>query len=260
MWCKHQLGELAQNETAFRARGVAIYAISVDEPAASRSLADDYGIAYPILSDDGGAVSRQVVGLDAADVPLPGTLLIEGGEIRARWLGEGKADRPSTAALLARIDATWPPSGAVPAARRGYGALERLVVSAAAGGGALVRDGEVAPTGTAALSVGYPLARPLLVGARLSGEARESPLDLAAAITLRAPFWNATSALQLETSAGWSPFASTALHARARAGMWVALTPRFAIAADAGIGWRADVLELTATFAVSRLFALGGGD
>src|SRR5512138_3080029 len=98
MWCKHQLGELARNEPALRARGVTLLAISVDAPADSRRLADAYGIAYPLLSDAGGAVSRAYVGVEEADNSVPGVVVIgRDGRIVYRQIAAAADDRLSAA-------------------------------------------------------------------------------------------------------------------------------------------------------------------
>src|SRR5512138_1845231 len=127
MWCKHQLGELARNEPALRARGVTLLAISVDAPADSRRLADAYGIAYPLLSDAGGAVSRAYVGVEETDNSVPGVVVI-GRDGRIAY-------RQSAADVLAVVDRTLGTTGAGP--RGGYGALERIQLRVDGGGGAV---------------------------------------------------------------------------------------------------------------------------
>src|SRR5689334_19488507 len=107
MWCKHQLGELARNSDAFAARGVTLYAISVDAPRDSRSFADAYGIHYPLLSDEGGAVSRAYVGLEETDNSVPGVVVIRrDGHIAYRQIAAGADDRLTAADVLAIVDRT----------------------------------------------------------------------------------------------------------------------------------------------------------
>lgn len=253
MWCKHQLGELARNQAAFDARGVGLLAISNDEVAPLRGFARQYDIGFPLLSDPDGKVAAQYTSIDGADIPVPAIVVIErGGEIRYEQQAMTKDDRPSIDELLAIVDRSLRIEGQQPGAARGFGALDRLHVAGAIGGGVL-RDGGYSATAVGSLGVAYPAMRNILVGARVGGALRESPLDVDGSITLRIPFWRDTATVHLDVLAGWSPFASAQLNAGGRIGWWVALRPDWGLAIDGGVLARGDTLELTATFGVSRL-------
>jgi peroxiredoxin Q/BCP len=76
---------------SFRDRGAEVVGISADDPDSHRSFCGSEGLAFPLLSDPGGAVSRRY-GSWLAPYSLRHTFLIDPeGVLRARWT----AVRPS---------------------------------------------------------------------------------------------------------------------------------------------------------------------
>jgi len=78
----------------------------MDSPEDSRAFARDYEIAFPLLSDADGAVSRQYTGVTSDDNTLPGVVIVRDGQIAFRQLATAKDDRLSTTDLLATLDRT----------------------------------------------------------------------------------------------------------------------------------------------------------
>jgi len=76
---------------AFHAHGAEVVGVSADDPDAHLSFCSSEGLAYPLLSDPGGAVSRRY-GSWLAPFSARHTFLIDpDGVLRARWV----AVRPS---------------------------------------------------------------------------------------------------------------------------------------------------------------------
>jgi hypothetical protein len=252
---------------------VTLLAISVDEPAASRSFAGDYGITYPLLSDREGAVSRAYVGVDATDTSVPGVVVIRrDGTIAFRQIANAKDDRLSAAQLLAQLDRTLGVKPGAPAASSGYAVLQRLQLRVELGGGRLqAGDGDWRTTVVAAAAAQLPLGRHLLVGPWIRYEPLVAPLDLDLAATLRAPILTDVAAVQLTLLGGYTAIADdlapTGWNAGARAGVWVALDPTWALSLDAGLmahqlGSATTAIgddrtvDLSVTFGVSRLIEI----
>lgn len=71
----------------FRKCGAAVVGVSADDPESHASFCGSEGLAYPLLSDPGGAVSR-LYGSWMAPFSLRHTFLIDpAGILRARWVG-----------------------------------------------------------------------------------------------------------------------------------------------------------------------------
>ena len=198
-------------------------------------------------------MSRAYTGLDAADVTVPGIVIIrKDGQIVHRQIATGKADRLTTDELLAQIDRSLGTTG--PGARRGYEVFERLQLRVDAGGG--YREHVTAGGNLAAL---FPLHRYLLIGPWIGGNARDGVIDLDGALAFRFPLLADRGAIQLTAAGGWSVIESGP-NASARIGAWLALNPSWAIHLDVGAGahWvdeeRSD--EVFATFGVTRLLRI----
>lgn len=86
--CREQLGKLPATVKDLTSEGAAVLGISIDHPEDARRLADDLGLAFPILSDPRMGVIRAYrmkgEGMDMADM---GYVVIDPqGRIRARRL------------------------------------------------------------------------------------------------------------------------------------------------------------------------------
>lgn len=235
-----------------------VLAISMDTPQDSRAFAQDYGIRFPLLSDPDGAVSRAYVGVTSDRNTLPGVTIVDrGGRIAFRQVASTKDDRMSASELLATLDRTLGTSG--PAAPAGYAAIDSAQLRVELGGGGVRAAGETRGTAVGAIAGLYPLGRHVLVGPWLGFEPRDSPLDLDAALVLRAPFWSNTAALELAAVGGWTPWESSGGNASGHLGVWFAMSPRWAVQLEAGVaehglGQTATSTDVFASLGVTRLF------
>ena len=179
-------------------------------------------------------MSRAYVGVNHDDTTIPGIVIIRrDGTVAFRQIAEAKYDRLTTEQLFATIDRTLGRSGA--AAMHGYGVLERVQVRA---------DVETAKVGS--LAVVLPLARQLAVGPMV-GAHTSGAIDLDLAAVARAPLFNDTAALQLAVTAGPTVNGANAWNLGARAGVWLAVTPRWGVNVD--LGARMNGLEEVDLFA-----------
>jgi len=72
---------------AFHQAGAEVVGVSADDPDSHASFCGSEGLAYPLLSDPGGAVSRRY-GSWMAPYSMRHTFLIDPeGSLRARWVG-----------------------------------------------------------------------------------------------------------------------------------------------------------------------------
>lgn len=241
-----------------------LLAISLDEPAASRSFADTYGIAFPLLTDPDGATSRVYVGIDATDTPIPGIVVIRrDGQIVFRQIANAKDDRLTAAQLLATVDRTLGTGQGAPQAEAGYAVIDRLQLRVALGGGrADTEAGGERSIAVASASALFPLGRRFLIGPSLRYERFDAPLDADLALVLRAPILADAAALELTLLGGYTPWGATDWNAGARAGAWVALNPWWAIQLEAGASAHrlgaaeGSTVDYTITFGISRLVQL----
>jgi hypothetical protein len=238
---------------------VTVLAISMDSPEDSRGLARDFGIGFPLLSDEDGQVSRTYAGVTSDRNTLPGVTIIDrDGKIRFRQVASAKDDRMPAAELLATLDRTLGTSG--PAVAASDAAIDRIQVRVALGGGGVHASGDTGGTVTGAIAGLVPLGRYVLVGPWLGFEPRQAPLDLDAALVLRAPIWASAGALELGAIAGGTPWGDTGGNAGVRLGVWFASSPRWAVQLDLGVtehglGGTASSTEVGLTFGVTRLLS-----
>jgi len=230
----------------------------MDSPEDSRAFAADYGIAFPLLCDPDGAVSRAYTGVTSDHNTLPGVTIIDrDGRIVFRQAASAKDDRMPAAELLATLDRTLGTSGP-PVADDGYAAIERAQLRVALGGGVRAAD-DTHGTVVGSLAGLYPLGRHVLVGPWLGFAPRDHALDVDAAIVLRAPFWANAGALELGLVGGWSPWQDAGGNASAHLDVWFAMSPRWAVqldisVAEHGLGETAHATDTSAALGVTRLF------
>jgi peroxiredoxin len=113
-FCQAQLMSLKDAQAPLDQRGFKLIAISYDPPEILAKFADERGITYPLLSDQG---SKVIDAFDIRDpqygpasfaygVPRPSIFVIDPkGVIRAKLAEEGYKIRPSLDAILAAADA-----------------------------------------------------------------------------------------------------------------------------------------------------------
>lgn len=230
--------------------------ISVDPLDASARMAAREGIDFPLLRDADLAVSRAYVGVDDNDLPVPGVVIVRtDGSIAHRQIATGKADRLSTAALLALLDGD---GSSGPAMRGGYAPLDRIALGVDLAGG-FGESGAVATLGT---RLDVPLSRHLLLGARAEFEATTARMVLAGAVTGRLPIWADLGTLSLGVRGGRAVVDLTGWHAAARAAMGFALRPSWGIEVglDVGAYRLGDDVAWEATAGVSLLHLVRLGD
>ncbi len=236
-----------------------LLAISLDAPEDSRSFAADIGAWFPLLSDADRAVSQAYAGMSSDSAALPGvTVIARDGRIAYRNIASVKDDRVSAPELLAILDRTVGTTGAA-AAAPGYAAVDRMQVRLEVGGGAIRDNGVTHGTGVAAVGALFPLGHHVLVGPWLSFEPRQAPLDLDVAVALREPFAGGLAAVQLTAIAGYTPWDATGWTASGRAGIWFAVSQRWAFTFDLAAGEHRlgdsdSRLELSTTLGLARLF------
>ncbi|MFT3771403.1 MAG: redoxin domain-containing protein [Minicystis sp.] len=113
MYCRSQLGQLADMQDRLAKKGIGLAAISVDEREDSVTFARQIGAKYPLLLDDGLRVSMAYgVAMQGRDIPVPAVFVVlPNGTIFWRKVGESVSDRPSIAELNQVIDRAIVASG-----------------------------------------------------------------------------------------------------------------------------------------------------
>jgi hypothetical protein len=236
---------------------VTVLGISMDSPADARAFAHDFGIGFPLLSDADGAVSRSYVGVTSDHNTLPGVTIVgRDGRIVFRQVASAKDDRMPAAELLATLDRTLGTSG--PAVAAPDAALDRAQLRVQLGGGGVRAAGDTRGTAVGAIAGLVPLGRHVLVGPWLGFEPRDAPVDLDAALVLRAPIWSNAGAIELTAAGGWTPWGTTGGNASGRLGLWFATSPHWALqlsiaVTEHGLGETARSTELSAALGVARL-------
>jgi len=237
---------------------VTVLAISEDSPADSAAFAKDYGIQFPLLSDEAGRIARLYAGMSSDHNALPGITIIDAsGRIAFRQIASTKDDRMTAAELISTLDRTLGTRGGA-VADDGYAANERTQLRLDAGGGVIGGLG----TASASLTGLFPLGRYLVVGPRIATEPRAAPLSLDVAAMLRAPIWANAGAIELGAIGGWSPWGTAGGgEVGALADLWFAWSPTWAI--QLGVAYTAHHLgedgvvhQLVGTLGVGRLFRL----
>jgi hypothetical protein len=265
---------LARNQQAFDLRGVKLVAISIDSVEQSTAMAQKNGIKFPILQDKDAVVAKQLVGIDDADLPIPGVILVaKGGNIVFRQIASSKDDRIPTAQLLQIIDqkigqAASSNSGNAPYQRvevdQSFAPIHRLQLSTDLGAG-IGRNASFASQVTIALSL--PLARRVVIGAELAGSAHpfktDATFSAGARLTFRSPFWNDLAALHLTLAGGADVLqhrTDTDIYSRAAAQLWFAVRPTFAIQTGLTVDahWKSSAAtrDILVTIGFARLFEL----
>jgi hypothetical protein len=212
---------------------VQLLAISTDPSADSALFARKYGIEFPLLSDEAGAVSRQYVGVNYDDTTIPGIVIVrKDGAIVYRQVASTKDDRLSSEQLLATIDRTLGTTGE--AATHGYAAYERVQIHLDLGGG-VRHDRDAGTSGKAMQSLAalFPIGRQLLIGPWVESQVTAvTGVDLA--VVGRLPLLHDTGAIHITTTMGWSPTSDADWNVGLRVGPWIALTPTWALHLDLG--------------------------
>ncbi len=212
-----------------------VIGISVDDVAASRTLARREGIGFALLSDASLEVSRQYVGVDDNELSVPGVVLIrQDGTIAYRRISRDKADRPTVAELLGAIDRELGAPATAPALHGGYAPIERMQLTLGLSAGQARADTGAALRASGALSLLYPLSRHLLAGVGIAGEVREARLDVDGAIGVRQPFYADLATVELVLRGGPSVGEPVGWHAGAQVSLGFAARPSWAFALGVG--------------------------
>lgn len=207
----------------------------MDTPEDSRAFARDYGMQFRLLSDADGAVSRTYAGVTSDHEALPGVTIVgRDGRIVFRQVASAKDDRMSAAELLATLDRTLGTTGPA-VATRGFAAIDRAQLRAEAGGGGVHAGGDTRGTAVGSVAGLFPVGRYLLVGPWLAFEPRDAPLDVDAAVVLRAPILADAGAVELGLTGGWTPWRDSGGNVCVRAGIWFAVSPKLSLQLAAGV-------------------------
>ncbi len=208
--------------------------MSRDEVDDSRSFARDYGIAFPLISDTKGDISRAFVGIDVNDHSIPGIVVIRrDGAVVFRQVAKTKDDRLTARQVLDAIDRSLGTTGELVETR--HPALERAQLRVETGGGQIKTADRWQATGVSKLGIVVPLNRYLIAGAGLASEYRDARLSLQGSLGVRRPIFADIAAIQLSAEAGL-PISAPGVYAGVRLGMWFAWTPRWAVSVDGTFG------------------------
>jgi len=99
--------ELAGHERAFRAKGLRLAFVSLDEASVNAVLAAKLALPFPVLSDQGGEQllgPLRLLGKDGRVRPAV-VVMARGGQELFRLESSSDVDRPSAEELLAAITA-----------------------------------------------------------------------------------------------------------------------------------------------------------
>ncbi len=207
-------------------------------------MAAKIGVHFPVLFDENAKVAGTLVGIDDAELAIPGIVVVaKGGAIVFRQIASSKDDRLSTADLLAVIDDKIVGHKGVIAVDDSFSAIRRYQLSfdAAIGAGSKVtttsaRTVTLATEATIAWVV--PVARSLLLGTELRSAANvissntTATLSVGAKATLRLPFWHDLGAWHLSVSGGpelFAPQANSKFYTAVAAQAWFAVRPTVAL-------------------------------
>lgn len=229
--------------------------MSTDEPDDSREFAKRYGIDFPLISDVGGEISKSFVGIDTADVTIPGVVVIKrDGTIVFRQVATSKDDRLTAKQLLDAVDRSLGTKGSYVEIFRP--ALTRMQLRSEMGVGQ-IRYPATSYTGIAGNgSIVVPLNRYLIAGTAIA--AIDVNMSVRGSLGLRLPFLHDIAALELSAESGLPVLGEVGVYAGVRAGLWYASSPRFAYTLAATFGaYDAGAVEQlpgwTATFGVAYL-------
>jgi hypothetical protein len=255
---------LARNENVFASRGVQLLAISVDTVAQSKTMAAKIGLSFPVVQDASGDISRQFVGIDDADISIPGVVVVaKGGAVVFRHVATSKDDRISTTDLLKVIDDKLAVTGSANLSiDHSFQPLNRWQIRTSLGGGVGNNASFVSSLTVGAM---FPATRHLLLGAEVRTSSRSFG-DIAIAtnanIAARFPFWNDLAALHVGASAGivaWSSTGTGRVSSSVASEVWFAVRPTLAILVglQSSQRWRSgDVgsFEVSATVGAAYMF------
>ena len=96
---------MAAQYADIEAHDAIVLAVSADDLSGAREAAQSWGPPFPILYNPDKTVI-DTYGVRAGNIATPATFVIDkNGTIRWRYIGGGKTDRPSPAAVIAQLQA-----------------------------------------------------------------------------------------------------------------------------------------------------------
>lgn len=99
--CRTQLEQLQQYLPAYRRQGARVVAVTLDPPEVSRTLAEQAGLEYDLVSVDAETFTAWGVMTQELGGPMPATYIVDGeGLVRYRRIGRNAADRTTDPELL----------------------------------------------------------------------------------------------------------------------------------------------------------------
>lgn len=108
-FCKGQLVDINRNLAQFKAQGLGVVSVSVDEVPLIAAFAKEQGIGYTMLSDPKGAINLSLgirdeqypLGTKAFGVPRPTLYIVDKlGTVKLRYMEPTYKTRPNLAAVL----------------------------------------------------------------------------------------------------------------------------------------------------------------
>ena len=204
-----------------------------------------------MLADTDGAVSRKYTGITSDDNTLPGIVIVRGdGQAVFRQVASDKDDRITIRDLVGAYDRTLGTHGP-DLVDDHFAAISRAQLRLDLGGG----HGPEGSTGGAALTALVPLGRYLVLGPRIGGDLRGSPLTLGGEVAVRLPFWRDTGAIELGGIAGYGFDPNGALYGGAL-DLWFAYSPTWSIQLGTELDREAGATRILGTIGIGRLFEL----
>ena len=96
---------MATQYADIEAHDAIVLAVSADDLSGAQGAAQSWGPPFPILYNPDKTVI-DTYGVRAGNIATPSTFVIDkSGTIRWRYIGGGKTDRPSPAAVIAQLQA-----------------------------------------------------------------------------------------------------------------------------------------------------------
>jgi hypothetical protein len=167
------------------------------------------------------------------------------GRVVFRQLATSKADRLSTAELVAQLDKSLGTHGPGLVDTR-YAAIDRAQLRVDLGAGSV----DSKTTGIATISALVPLDRYVIIGPRIGVDLRGAPLQIGGELALRLPLVRDTTTIEVGAVASYSEFKPAGAILGGIANLWFAYSPKWSIQ----IGVEVDSpSRVTGTFGIGRL-------
>lgn len=100
-FCQIQLQRMQQNLPAYERENASVVAVSVEAPSEGRTLRDQTGIGFPIISVDSATFNAWTPVDSMLGTPLPATYILDrSGKVVFRHIGRNSSDRTTDAGII----------------------------------------------------------------------------------------------------------------------------------------------------------------